>query len=217
MSYNNLIEITKYLEEFEKQNKQGFSIHDFANWLSDKVAQKPRSGIEASTINDSITQQSSDVQISIMVGRMYKYARMYSKKVFSGTPLKGLDDYSFMATLMFKPSMTKSELIHYNLMDSVTSGADIIKRLLKYELIEEHDDENDKRSKRIGITEKGKQLMFNIFNKMDKVSGIITGNLSNDEKLFLLSYLKKLDHLHKDIYDNDRKSEINSIASKYIK
>jgi DNA-binding MarR family transcriptional regulator len=218
MSYQNSIEITKYLEEFEAGNSaKPFDLEQFAYWLSEKVAQKPRSLSEVTVdISESIKQQSHDVQISILIGRMGKYARVYTKKILSKTKLSGLDDYGFMATLMFRESMTKSELTHHNLMESVTSGADIIKRLVKHGYVEEFDDEDDKRSRRVRITQTGKLLMFNIFEEMDTVSSIITGNLTGDEKLFLLHYLNKLDHLHTDIYNNDRKAELEAIKMKYI-
>jgi DNA-binding MarR family transcriptional regulator len=151
-----------------------------------------------------------------MIGRMGKYARVYTKKILAKTKLSGLDDYGFMATLMFRESMTKSELTHHNLMESVTSGADIIKRLVKHGYVEEFDDEDDKRSRRVRITQVGKLLMFKIFEEMDTVSSIITGNLTGDEKLFLLHYLNKLDNLHTDIYNNDRKAELEAIKMKYI-
>lgn len=218
MSYQNLIEITKLLEQFEQQNEGStFNISDFSYWLLDEVAEKPHSLETNSTeISHSIQKQSPNVQISILIGRMSKYARVYTKKILSKTPLSGLDDYSFMATLMFRKSLTKSELTHHNIMDSNTSGSDIIKRLEKHELVEEFDDAADKRTKRVQITNLGKQLMFKIFEEMDTVSEIITGNLENSEKLNLLSYLKKLDHLHKNIYDRDRKMPLIDIKQKYI-
>jgi len=218
MSYQNLLEITKYLEQFEQlRPEQPFSIEQFSYWLSDSLASKPRS-IDDSRITDeeSYQQQSPDVQISILIGRMAKYARVYTKKIFTATHLSGMDDFGFMATLMFRESMTKTELTHHNLMDSATSGADIIKRLFKNGLIEEFDDKKDLRSRRVKITPSGKALMFQVFNEMDTVATVITGNLVNDEKLFLLAYLKKLDHFHKNIYDHDRKMPINAIQQKYI-
>jgi len=218
MSYDNLIKISSYLEKYEEQYPGDIQIEDFAYWLSEHVTKKPRSGKAIISGNNNLVKlQSNDVQISILIGRMYKFARFYTKKILSDGPLNGLDDYSFMATLMFYDSMTKSELTHHNIMDSATSGAEIIKRLVKNGLIDEFNDSTDKRSRRIKITKKGKLLMFEVFEKMNGVSNIITGNLDNDEKLFFLSYLNKLDALHKEVYTNDRKSDLKIIEAKYIK
>ncbi|MFA6403058.1 MAG: MarR family winged helix-turn-helix transcriptional regulator [Salinivirgaceae bacterium] len=217
MSYQNLMEITKYLEQYEQLfPEKPFSLEQFSYWLSDSLATKPRSINDSKTTSEeSFQQQSPDVQISILIGRMAKYARVYTKKIFASNHLSGMDDFGFMATLMFRESMTKSELTHHNLMDSATSGADIIKRLIKQGYIEEFDDSTDRRSRRVKITDMGKYLMFQVFNEMDTVASVITGNLANDEKLFLLGYLKKLEHFHKDIYDHDRKMEISAIQQKY--
>lgn len=218
MIYNNLLDVAKYLEEYEKQNhNETFDIELFSYWLSDKLSKKPRTYSSIDKIDkENVTQQSLDVQISILIGRMSKYARVYSKKVLKHTKLSGLDDYTFMATLMFIPSMIKSELTHHNLMDSDTSGADIIKRLIRNDYLEEFDDEKDKRSKRVRITELGKRTMFTVFNEMDIVSDIITGNLNGNEKFYLLEYLRKLDHLHQGIYIKDRKKELDEIKNKYL-
>ena len=106
------------------------------------------------------------------------------------------------------------EIIH-NLTET-TSGADIIRRLVKSGYIEEFDDEQDKRSRRVKITGKGKQMMFEVFKEMTTTSRIIAGNLNHEEKLYLLYYLNKLENLHKSIYDEDRKSDLQRIAEKYI-
>jgi DNA-binding MarR family transcriptional regulator len=218
MGYQNLLKIANYLEQYEQLNaSKPFEMEKFSYWLADNLASKPRSIDESEIdLDEPYQNQSPDVQISILIGRMAKYARVYTKKIFASNHLSGMDDFGFMATLMFCKSMTKSELTHHNLMDSATSGADIIKRLIKLGYIEEFDDSTDRRSRRVKITEPGKSLMFRVFADMDVVSSIITGNLANDEKLFLLNYLKKLEHFHKDIYDHDRKMEIKAIRQKYM-
>lgn len=218
MDYKNLLQVAEYLEGFEKEHPlKDFSMEDFCYWMLEKVTLKPQSYQEMNIPSTaSVEQQSPDVQISILIGRMAKYARVYSKKVLNHTQLSGLDDYGFMATLMFRESMTKSELTHYNLMDSITSGADIIKRLLKEMYIEEFDDPADKRSKRVRMTPKGRSTMFQVFSEMNTVSDIITGNLQNHEKWYLLQLLKKLDVLHHSIYHCDRKEELETIRNKYI-
>lgn len=209
--------LLEYIEEFEDEtNNKNATVQEFSYWLHNRVCAKPRSyNEELPDKKGDFSQQPVDVQISILIGRMAKYARVYTKKNLSDNGLSGLDDYGFMATLMFHPSMTKTELTHHNLTEP-TSGADIIRRLIKSGYVEEFDDEQDKRSRRVKITEKGKQVMFEVFKEMTTTSHVISGNLSHEEKLYLLHYLNKLEQLHKTIYNEDRKSDLHQIEEKYI-
>ena len=218
MKYKNLSELSAYLEKFElEQGIKNFSINGFAKWLEKETGIEKASDRFVTNSNpNNFMEQSIDVQISILIGRMAKYARVYSKKVLQNTELSGLDDYSFMATLMFNESMTKSELTHHNLMESSTSGSDIIKRLLQKGYIEEKEDPIDKRSKQVMISSAGKNLMIKVFKEMKVVSKIISGNLNLPEKKQLFELLNKLEVLHKIIYDNARKLDLNDIKSKYI-
>jgi DNA-binding MarR family transcriptional regulator len=93
-------------------------------------------------------------------------------------------------------------------MESATSGADIIKRLVLHGFVDEVDAAADKRVKRLFITAKGREVMYHIFAQMDVVSDIIGGNLSHVEKALLLGILQKLDGLHQNIYNNLRQEPL---------
>jgi DNA-binding MarR family transcriptional regulator len=218
MKYQHLMELSSYLEKFETIEKEDtYNIADFAQWLLQETKTKDTDTLLTQNENtQAMHKQTPEVQISILIGRMAKYVRVYTKKILSDTRLSGLDDYSFMATLMFNESMTKSELTHHNLMDSNTSGADIIKRLIKNNYIKEEADVNDKRSKRVKITSTGHLLMAAVFKEMDLASKIIAGNLNGFEKEQLLQSLQKLDKLHQHIYDTDRKQDLKTIKKKYM-
>jgi len=57
----------------------------------------------------------------------------------------------------------------------------VIKRLLKHDLVNERNDENDKRSKRVFLTDKGKALFFATVKQLNKVALIVLGDLTQDE------------------------------------
>ena len=72
------------------------------------------------------------------------------------------------------------------------SGFAVIKRLLKHDLVNERNDENDKRSKRVFLTDKGKALFFATVKQLNKVALIVSGDLTQDEKKQLYPLLKKI-------------------------
>jgi DNA-binding MarR family transcriptional regulator len=88
--------------------------------------------------------------------------------------------------------------------------------LIKQNLIYQFDNEDDKRSQRVAITEEGKVAIFSILHKLEDISTIMTGNLSELEKNSLNSILKKLDHFHFDIFMNDRNKTLPEIIENKI-
>ena len=71
------------------------------------------------------------------------------------------------------------------------SGLEVIKRLLKHDLVNERNDENDKRSKRVFLTDKGKSLFFATVKQLNKVALIVSGDLTQDEKKTIISLTEK--------------------------
>ena len=76
------------------------------------------------------------------------------------------------------------------------SGIEVLKRLIGKGLIEEYDDPDDKRAKRIRITVKGKKELKIIMPKMKEVYRLMTAEMSLGEKLHVLAFLKQMNDFH---------------------
>ena len=98
------------------------------------------------------------------------------------------------------------QLIEKNAHEKQT-GIEIIKRLVRNGLLVESPDENDKRSTRIAVTEKGKKVFTESMQDITMVSKIMCGKLDQDEKENLLVSLKKLNTFHHTIYTNLRNED----------
>ena len=79
------------------------------------------------------------------------------------------------------------------------SGIEVLKRLLNKGLIEEYDDADDRRAKRIKITDKGKKELQLVMPKMTEVFRLMTAELSLNEKLHMLAFLKQMNDFHNGI------------------
>lgn len=214
--YKNFFEI---IEEFEKENdRQPNSLHEFSEWVLYKqsiVNDKEVLNRQFENNEDFDKTQSIEVVLSRQISILYKFAKHYSKKILQKTELSSLDEFGFLAALATKRNFSKSELINFNLME-MTSGIEIIKRLLRRAFIEEFPDPNDKRAKRLKITQEGLNLIVSVFNDMNKVSFIVSGNLSEFEKHQLSSILTKLENFHFEVHNNDKSSDVKTIVDKYI-
>lgn len=156
-----------------------------------------------------------ETTIAILVTFIYRYAKLYAKKVLQDSSISTLDDFSYLILLLTHESLSKTELIQKNVHEK-TTGMEIIKRLIKQNLIYQFDDTVDKRSQRVAITQEGKTAIFSILHRLEDVSTIMTGNLTELEKNSLTSILKKLDHFHFDIFLNDRNKTLPEIIETKI-
>ncbi|MBN1251145.1 MAG: winged helix-turn-helix transcriptional regulator [Bacteroidales bacterium] len=210
-------ELLDYVESYEKE-VGNFNIKEFSIYLKDKLIkenkEEGKNTFDRNNYENYKTYQ--EIEFSTLLTGLYRFAKHYIKKALINTSFKAIDEFGFLATLLKEKSLLKNELINKHLLE-ISSGSEILKRLIKSELIYEYPDQNDKRAKRVSLTEKGTKEIFTAFDEMHKVSEIIIGNLNNSEINEALSVFNKLTYFHNHIHEKDRNSSIDDLYVKYIK
>lgn len=212
-----LKQLIDHLFDFDSQyqGEKEYTMADFAGYLnashgSQLSGHRDLAGGEEQWVS---THQDDNTQIATMLVFIYRYAVMYFKKAIKEGKIHTLDEFSFLIVLMTYPSLSKTELIHKLVMEK-TSGTEVIKRLLKQEMIEEFANPNDKRSILVTITAKGKKEIADLLPRMGLVGGVIVGNLSQAEISSLSFLLRKLDDHHNDIFLNHRNLSLEELSEK---
>jgi len=206
-SYQLIHQLINLVAELEEENQgQEASIQDFTGFLFNKVGDptgdRPNSEVRFGDGNSAALEiaYQLDNNISRLFVFMSRYAKSYIKKALEGTHLQTAEDFTALAILLTHTHLSKSELISHNLQEK-TSGTEVIRRLIASGLVRQWDDEKDKRSKLIAITDEGKQLLFQIFEHTNYVGKIITGRLTLAEKFTLQYLLQKLENFHLEHYE----------------
>ena len=216
MNYELMKDLVDNLERFEQENitKKG-TLKDFSLWLFEQQNAENRAFTDVTQTPNELdyNTESSPRMIGQLLTYLSRYLKIYFKKALVGTELTTSDDFTYLATLFHNTSLTKTELILMNKHEK-TSGMEVIKRLLSSGFIQQFDDENDKRSKRVSLTQEGQKVLFHSFENMQKVANISTGNLSETENNQLLNLLKRLDNFHNDIFMNHRNMDLDQILEK---
>ncbi len=194
-----LITLVEQLEE-ESQGRE-VSVQEFAGFLLHRTSESKEHfvPVEARFGKNENTAQEIAFQLDNNIGRLFvnmsRYAKSYIKKALEGTPLLTAEDFTALSILLTHDHLSKTELISYNLQEK-TSGMEVIRRLIATGLVTQWDDEKDKRSKQIAITEDGKVLLYEVFKDMSNVGKMINGKLTISEKLTLQYLLQKLENFH---------------------
>ncbi len=207
-SYALVHQMLTLVQEFEKESKNDtLSLTDFVGFLVSHTKNSAAPTISAESRFGTEEKQSQELafqidnNISRLVIYMSRYAKNYIKKALENTPLITAEDFTCLAVLHTHQDLTKGELITKNIQEK-TSGTEVIRRLLAAGLAQQWDDDTDKRSKRIAITQKGKDLLAEVFVDMTKVGKMVTGDLTITEKMNLQYLLQKLENFHNDVYLN---------------
>ena len=206
----NIIEAYKTYQLSAGTNKKS-SVSDFAAWVNEQTYQKEKA--ENTPLTENIGNYALEVEISTLVICLNRYSRLLIKKGLINFPQLVSEDFTYLYTLMDVESMTKIQLIEKNVHEKPT-GLEVIKRLLKHGLVDERNDEIDKRSKRVFLTDKGKALFFATIEQMNKVALIVSGNLTHNEKKQLHTLLKKLEDFHNPIYLSHKEISIDQLVEK---
>jgi MarR family transcriptional regulator, lower aerobic nicotinate degradation pathway regulator len=199
----------KAQDDSENLSVEGFNDWMFKQFLDKKIDAKPRLESEHLTANEV------NINLSSLVGTLYRYVKTYSKKVFEHSIIQNIDEFTYLATLISYGKMTKSELISHNVHEK-TTGMEIIRRLISHGFVVQSDDAVDKRSQNVEITAAGQVEIFKLFEEMSKVSTLVSGNLSEQEKMILSYLLNKLDGFHRHIYDHEKHDDLDVLMEKYF-
>ena len=202
MNYGLIKDVLDLVQEFEIEtnNNNHFetSVEGFKNWIStnnNTIVNEPNwEGKENGRSAESV--------INTLIVHMNRYAKSYSKSAIVGSDFSTQEDFIYLINLKAFGEMSKMDLIKKNVHEKPV-GMQIINRLINQGWIEQRNSKTDKRSKVISISETGLQALGNQMDKIRQATSIVTGNLSQNEKMELIRLLNKLDDFHQPIYDRN--------------
>ena len=200
--YSTIKKLVDWTEKYENQLSNGEQWNDenFAAWLSNEV--------NASKLKDLVSRKKAKPVITMYIYFMYKYALFYSRKIFKNSMIYSIDDFSVLASLLPNKQLMKADVIRKNVTEK-SSGNEVLKRLLRQQLIMETDNPNDKRSKLLAITPAGLNEISAVRSQLEKMGDLVSGNLSEQEIELMVSMLSKLNDFHRPLFDANDEEFLN--------
>ncbi|AQX12712.1 MarR family transcriptional regulator [Elizabethkingia meningoseptica] len=206
------IDLLYQVREFENSEtyKPHSTVEDFRLWMNDKKyrEESPTKLFKKEEQVVSFTENEICKQV-LLLGR---YSKQLIRKGLGDFPELANEEFTYLYRLKDEPNLTKIQLIERNGHEKQT-GSQIIKRLLEYNLIEEKNDRDDKRSKRLNLTKKGEDYFHLSVEKVNLTSKILSGQLQEAEKNELLKILIKLNSFHAHLYTSYKNSDVETIYS----
>lgn len=208
------IDLLHQVKEFENSDtcKPNSNVEDFRVWMNNKKYsdESPTKLFKNENHKVSFTENEICKQV-LLLGR---YSKLLIRKGLGDFPELANEEFTYLYRLKDEPDLTKIQLIERNGHEKQT-GTQIIKRLLEAGFLEEKNDEDDKRSKRLNMTKKGEEIFHASVSHVNLTSKILSGTLNDDEKDEFLKILKKLNEFHSHIYADYKSATIEMIIKAF--
>lgn len=204
MNYKLIKDVIDLVSEFESDisnsKKSKTSIEEFKEWICknySKVKQNEEPNWEGKE-----NGRSSESVINTLILHLNRYAKSYSKSAIYDSEFSSQEDFIYLINLRAFGEMSKMDLIKKNVHEK-SVGIQIINRLISKGWVDQEESFIDKRSKVLKINNLGNTVLDKQMDKIRKASLIVTGDLTEKEKLDLIRLLNKLNDFHRPFYDKN--------------
>ncbi len=207
MTKNTIVELVNLFDEFNAAT-QSVSLREFALWILRNDEQESSQKPTKNTVE-------LDRSLAYLINRLSRYSRYYSKKILEEFNITSIDEFYLLVSIARLSNPAKNE-VYEDAIFELTTGAQMMRRLIRIGFVKESPDKNDRRIKRVKLTAAGEKVRQAIFERFSESVRLKSGNLTLAEKQELLRMMQYLESFHSVIFKNDRKASIQSLIEKYI-
>ena len=180
--------VERLIKEYRRFNQERTDTDEdwllqFGTWLRDRNDSVYKSEHAIPGKEDSII-----VMFLIMVNNL---TRNRLNKLINNTPLSTIMDYLFLVQLDGHGRMGKAELIAFNHLE-MSSGIEVIRRLLKNGWVTEEPNSEDRRSKYVAISQAGKTLLDSLSEQVNAFYRSFCSGLHDMNKTEIIYFLERL-------------------------
>lgn len=192
---NQIVELVNIFHQYQQENPQA-NIGDFCKHY---LASEKMREIEKYQPNHERAIPLEGL-LGRTYGKLWRFISLELKSLAEKVEMDTVEEIWYLGAMFDLPNPTKSDIIHHHLAE-FSSGTAVINRLLNKNYLEEYPDAQDKRAKRLRITEAGKLKLFSCFEHLEVMSKDVFSYLSQDEKEILYQILAKLEKNHASKYE----------------
>lgn len=185
---NKTVEIVQEWVDFEAKNPAG-TLKDFCrNFLSETGKNKSMTEDLSGSADCQLTYS-----LTKTINRLSKLWMYFTLHAMKPMGLSSFDEFVFLYTTDYVKSIRKKDLIYMHFIE-ISSGLLVIDRLIKKGFLEEKTNDQDKRSKQVWLTTKGKDTLKACDVVLSKVAERLYGEMPEKEMQLCIQYLAPIEN-----------------------
>ena len=145
-----------------------------------------------------------------ILGRISRLNTIYANAAFAGTGVDQLEEFGILLTIQREKNPKKTEVI-YSMLLELSSGTDMLSRLIRKGFIQEYPDEEDKRAKRLTLTPEGKDALERSRIQIGKVAHMLLFDMEQDDKQLCVKLLKNVEQKFSALFQEHKGKNFDDI------
>jgi DNA-binding MarR family transcriptional regulator len=203
---NKTVELVNEWARFEEKFKEG-TIEEFCRHYLISQREKKEIGQNFK----GVIPPQVDSYLAKLLGIISSYMKVYIDSAIEEIPeIKRADDFYVLNTLGNLGESRKTDVIATHFLE-LSSGIDLMNRLVKVKLIQERTDPEDKRSRLMSVTDKGQRVLMKCYEKFSRMAEITFWGMSIDDKKLCIQLLRGVEIKHGTIVHGMRGKSLNEI------
>ena len=197
--------VEKWVEYTKGRSKP--SVRGFSQWL---YHHEQGAASDQKQTDKEPEQRSKQMLIGILFGRLVNFVELWAKLAFKDLPIRHFEDYAILREVREEQNPSKNALANV-LVNEKSTVFEIIKRLTREKLLVEKIDRDDRRIRRVSLTEQGKTVLKQADRQANKVAQLLTGHADEATLDFMLDKFAELNDFHTDLYQNKSYDSIDDL------
>jgi predicted transcriptional regulator len=180
---NKTVELINLWAEYENEHENA-EIKDFCSYLLIQEREKTKEEVFSGTAIPA----DNFSKLAKIIGRISRLHNTYAIIALKECGLSSIDEFIYLNDIHFSEKTQKTKVIYSN-FNELSSGLLILERLKKKKLISEEDNPDDKRSKNVTISTKGKKVLFACYEKLNIIHQLFFEKMTEDDVVMSIQLL----------------------------
>jgi DNA-binding MarR family transcriptional regulator len=157
----------------------------------------------------------NNIILTKLINRISKLNLLYFNLIVPETGIEHIDEFQFLVAIANMKNPMKTEVINHNFTE-LSTGLLVIERLKKKKYITEHSNPDDKRSKRLKITEKGQEVLNGCFARLRKIHEMMYYDLSEEDIKLCIQLLQGIEIKFSTLWHTHKGKAFNEIHKEVV-
>jgi DNA-binding MarR family transcriptional regulator len=205
-----VVELVNSWADFKEKHPNG-EIEDFCLYYLSKSRDKelPRQ------LFDGFAPPHSNIVLMKLLDWIVRLHRIYASAAMADIKLKHFEEFMLLNAVAMLKNPRKTDAINFT-MHELSTGLNLLADLKIQGYINEYDDPQDKRSKRLELTEAGAKIIKECYAKFSKVSEIIFHDMPHEDVNLCILLLRDIEIKFSGIWQQHKGKSIEEIYNSLI-